>query len=89
MWTCDQCSRLTHQLYRANGHLVSLILQHDRIIRGSQPNVPVVDVAILARTIERAEHTRGWVAQALISHCAGHHAMARRPESAFGATTAK
>jgi hypothetical protein len=89
MWSCDQCSRLTDQLYRANGHLVSLILQHDRIIRGSQPNVPVVDGPILAHTIERAEHTRGWVAQALMSHCAGHHVMARRPDNAFGAAPVK
>ena len=80
MGSCDQCTRLVYKLYRANGHYVSLILQHDCIIRDGQADVGRVEAEMLEHTIERAEHTRDWVTHALLSHLAGHY-QERRPDT--------
>lgn len=69
MESCDDCAMLEHELSRASEHYVSLITQHDQMIRNSAPNASTLD-----NPIKKARRRRNATARLLLSHRASHEA---------------
>ena len=72
MNSCNDCERLEHELRRASEHYVSLILQHDQLIRdGNQ------DVGILDNAIKKALRRRNDAGRLFLDHRINHEALSR------------
>ena len=74
MESCDECLRLEQRLRSASEHYVSLIVQHDQMIREGKPDASTLDHAI-----QRARRRRNAAGRLLLYHRINH--LAPRADS--------
>jgi hypothetical protein len=72
MNACRDCERLEHELRRLSEQYISLVVQHDQLIRdGNQ------DVGILDHAIKKARRRRNAAARLFLDHRINHEALSQ------------
>lgn len=72
MESCDNCVMLNDELWHANRHYVSLLLQQDRLSKGCKEKARTMEAISFEAAIQRAKSVRASAARDLVVHRAGH-----------------
>ena len=73
--SCDDCTMLEQRLWAASERYVSLIVEHDQMIRDGEPNA-----GILVNAIKGARLTRNAAGRLLLYHRIHHEDLSRSRE---------